>query len=75
MGSVKSMFQDRIEAAQDRGLADAYYGRTPNPHMWLDNTGRRLVTKDDMTAQEIRAYFEGYDNQDDRKDYGNDVSE
>ncbi len=55
MGNVKSMFQDRIEAAQDRGLADAYYGRTPNPHMWLDNTGRRLVTKNDMTAREIRA--------------------
>lgn len=75
MGRVKSEFQDRIEAAQDRGLADAYYRRTPNPHMWLDSTGRRLVTKDDMTAREIRAYYEGYDNQDDRKDWGEDAQE
>jgi hypothetical protein len=73
MGRVKSEFQDRIEAAQDCGLTDAYYRRTPNPHMWLDSTRRRLVTKDDMTAREIRAYYEGYDNQDDRKDWGKDA--
>jgi hypothetical protein len=75
MGSVKSMFQDRIEAAQDRGAIDAYYGHSGRPRIVLDPLGKTIVPKENMSKEEIKAYWEGYDNQDDRKDYGNDVSE
>ena len=75
MGHVKSDFQDRIEAAGDRGLADAYYGRPANPNMWLDPLGTKVLTREQMTREEIAAYREGYDNQTDRKDWGNDLSD
>ena len=75
MGRVKSEFQDRIEAAQDRGLTDAYYGRPANPNMWLDSLGTKVLTREQMTREEIAAYREGYDNQDDRKDWGEDAQE
>ena len=57
----------------DRGRADSYYNRSPNPHKWLDGIGRNVVT--DLTEEEILAYRAGYDENernDDHKDYRDD---
>ena len=52
------------------GSADRYYGRQPVPHMWLDNLGVNFVTEDQMSENEIEAYWEGWRNEEDRKDWG-----
>ena len=70
MGKVKAWMMDREERAADRGSADRYYGRQPEPHMWLDNLGKQVVPEEDMTESEIEAYFEGWRNEEDRKDWG-----
>ena len=49
---------------QDRGSADAYYGRGKCPHKMVNNV--RVTT---LTAEEIEAYNFGFDNEDDRKDW------
>jgi len=72
MGKVKAMMMDREERALDRGSADAYYGRSGRPHIWLDGLGKQVIEKSRMTEGEIAAYWEGYDNQIDRKDWGYD---
>tara|TARA_A100001515_G_scaffold70967_1_gene56469 strand:- start:284 stop:550 length:267 start_codon:yes stop_codon:yes gene_type:complete len=70
MGRVKAWMMDREERAADRGSADRYYGRQPEPHIWLDNIGRNVVAEVDMTEGEVDAYFEGWRNEEDRKDWG-----
>lgn len=70
MGRVKAMVMDREERAYDRGSADAYYGRIPLPNLWLDPMGMTVVKKDRMTKSEIGAYYDGYSQQDVRKDWG-----
>lgn len=56
---------------QDRGSADAYYGRPFDPHWWPEGTGRgKRVEKEDMTIQQVLQYTYGYENEDDRKDWG-----
>ena len=70
MGKVKSWVMDREEKAADRGSADRYYGRKPEPHIWLDNIGRSVVTESNMTESEIKSYMEGWLNEEDRKDWG-----
>lgn len=54
----------------DRGSMDAYYGRRPRPHIWLDSMGRERVPEDKMTKDQIKDYYKGYDEEDDRKDWG-----
>lgn len=75
MGRVKSELQDRIEAAGDRGAIDAYYGHLGSPRIVLDPLGKTIVPKAKMSKEEIKAYWEGYDNQTDRKDWGDDLSD
>ena len=70
MGRIKAWMMDREDRAANRGSADRYYGRQPVPHIWIDNMGRDVVNKDDMTEREIEMYYEGYDNETDRKDWG-----
>ena len=70
MGKVKSWVMDREERAANRGSMDRYYGRQPEPRIWLDNIGKNVVTKIDMTESEIEAYMEGWLNEEDRKDWG-----
>jgi hypothetical protein len=70
MGKVKAWAMDREERAADRGAADRYYGREPVPHFWLDNLGVNFVTEEEMTVEEVDAYFEGWWNEEDRKDWG-----
>ena len=55
----------------DRGSADAYYDRPFNPHYWPEGTGKGLpVMADDMTTEQIAEYRDGFNNEDDRKDWG-----
>jgi len=56
---------------QDRGSADRYYGRPFNPHWYPEGTykGQRIELQD-MTADEIVAYTKGFNEEEDRKDWG-----
>ena len=55
----------------DRGSADRYYGRPFDPHYWPEGTykGTR-VEEADMTVDQIEEYTYGYNNENDRKDWG-----
>mgnify|MGYP001585434966 FL=1 len=58
----------------DRGNADSYYRRAPDPHWWPQGSykGSR-VDESDMTPSEIEAYNAGYDENEkdgNYKDYG-----
>ena len=55
----------------DRGSADRYYGRPFDPHYWPEGTykGTR-VEEADMTVDQIEEYRYGYNNENDRKDWG-----
>ena len=54
----------------DRGSADSWYRRQPEPHYMID--GAR-IERADMTAEQIAEYEAGYDSNekqiDSRKDY------
>lgn len=54
----------------DRGSADAYYWRSPEPHKWPEGTYRGECVKLTDPA-EIEAYFAGYNETIERKDWGN----
>ena len=51
---------ERTTKAYSRGDADAYYGRPPKPHIWMDALGRQVVEAADMTKAEIEAYWQGF---------------
>ena len=57
----------------DRGGADFWYHRQPEPHYWPEGTYRGVkVTEDSMSDVEIAAYLAGYaeaEDQGDQKDY------
>lgn len=56
---------------QDRGSADAYYGRPYDPHWWPDGTGfGTRIEREDMTPEQLKEYEYGFMNEDDRKDWG-----
>ena len=53
----------------DRGSADRYYGRPYEPHYYPQGTYKGVrVTK--LTRQQISDYKYGWDNEEDRKDWG-----
>ena len=55
----------------DRGSADAYYGRPFDPHYWPEGTYKgTMVPLAKMTPFEITAYTKGYNECDDRKNWG-----
>jgi hypothetical protein len=46
----------------DRGSADSYYGRQQNPHKYPNGTGHApRVDGQDMTQNEVKAYYAGYE--------------
>jgi hypothetical protein len=49
----------------DRGSADAYYGRPKDPHYFVES-----VRVETLSAEQIAEYNAGYDNEDERKDWG-----
>lgn len=72
MAKVKMMIMDREERAYDRGQMDAYYGRPMDPNIWLDKLGKIVVTEDRMSDAEKGSYYDGYMDQEERKDWGDD---
>lgn len=60
---------DRMQLALKRGAIDAYYGHSGKPRIVLDALGNTIVLKTEMSKDEIKAYWEGYDNQIDRKEW------
>jgi len=59
---------DRHGGPRNRGSADAYYGRPRNPHKYSGPTGHSPpVTLTD--PEEIATYNQGFDAQDDRKEW------
>ena len=55
----------------DRGSADRYYGRPYNPHWYPEGTGKgSRIELRDMSADEIVAYTKGYNEEENRKDWG-----
>lgn len=51
---------------RDRGAADAYYERKPVPHK-INSSGQR---EKDLTPEERRDYWRGYEEETSRKDWG-----
>ena len=56
----------------DRGSADSYYNRIPDPHWYPEGTGHgEKIT--DLTVEEIEEYYAGYEDNEkhgDKKDWG-----
>lgn len=53
---------DRHGGPFDRGGADSYYHRPPEPHYYIGNTYQsERVEQDNMTEDEIQAYLDGYE--------------
>ena len=52
----------------DRGGADAYYYREPNPHYWKNGNGRNGGTVYELSDEQQEAYELGYFNQTTFKD-------
>lgn len=56
---------------RDRGRADRYYGRGRYPHWCPNGTGYPpTVYENEMTPEQIAEYNKGYNEEDDRKDWG-----
>lgn len=48
----------------DRGSADAWYRRTPNPHWYPNGTGNGdRIDEENLNEDEIKEYLAGYEHQ------------
>lgn len=61
--------------AYNKGSADYYYCRKPEPHYW-DREYKKdgsffwvMISKDDMTKEEIKQYYKGYEEETEEKDF------
>lgn len=70
---IKPEYDQRHGGPWDRGSADSYYWRQPEPHYYQGGTSMSpRVERADMTADEIAAYYAGYEHNEqygDKKDY------
>lgn len=71
MDAADIIFKAKHGSPMDRGSADRYYGRPYDPHYWPEGTyfGTRIELAD-MTVDQITDYTYGYNNEEDRKDWG-----
>jgi hypothetical protein len=54
-------YDDRHGGPFDRGAADSYYRRGSKPHFYIGATYQSdLIEKDDMTDEQLEAYYAGY---------------
>ena len=64
---------NREKLAYQKGAKDAYYGRSWNPKLPLDDEGTSVLEIEDMTKLEIAEYSKGYHAEPyGQKDYGDD---
>jgi hypothetical protein len=55
---------------RDRGSADRYYGRRYEPHYYPSGTGKGIrIIEVLMTKEQVTAYKDGWDNEEDRKEW------
>jgi len=55
---------------KDRGSADRYYGRRYEPHYYPSGTGKGVrIIEVLMTKEQVTAYKDGWDNEEDRKEW------
>lgn len=60
----------RHGGAYDRGSADSYYRRPAIPHYFKGGTySSEMVEEEDMTEEEIAAYNQGYDDNEESGDH------
>jgi hypothetical protein len=58
---MKKVYDTRHGGPFDRGSADSYYNRGECPHYYEGDTGTsRRMTEEDMTEEEVEAYYAGY---------------
>ena len=70
MNETIAQYDTRHGGAYDRGSADAYYGRSYDPHLFRGDTySSDRVELADMTADEITAYTAGYRDQEESGDF------
>jgi len=67
----KNEIYTRHGGAYDRGSADKYYGRPPEPHFFIGDTyNSEKIEESKMNKEEIEAYMAGYNEETDQKDWG-----
>tara|TARA_B100001094_G_scaffold280328_1_gene291052 strand:- start:75 stop:308 length:234 start_codon:yes stop_codon:yes gene_type:complete len=55
-------YDERHGGPFDRGSADSWYRRAPNPHYWTRGSYQgEQVLENEMTEKEIEAYYAGFD--------------
>ena len=54
----------------DRGAADVYYHRPPDPHYYKLGRASQRVEKKDMSDEQRAEYLLGHYEEHDRKDFG-----
>jgi hypothetical protein len=58
----RSKYDTRHGGAFDRGAADSYYHRRPEPHYYVAGTyDSNVVEQAQMSKEEIEAYYAGYE--------------
>ena len=71
MSIVKFPELPKHGSPQDRGSADRYYGRPYNPHYYPSGTGKGIrIEFAQMTNEQVVEYDYGFDNEEDRKNWG-----
>ena len=70
MRSLETIEKERHGGPFDRGSADCYYRRRPDPHYWTHGTyhGER-IGHNRMSDREIAEYYEGWDENEKYGDY------
>lgn len=54
-------YDDRHGGPFDRGSADSYYRRGPDPHFYIGSTYQSdRVDEGEMSVDEVKAYYAGY---------------
>ena len=60
----------RHGGAYDRGAADSYYGRSPDPHYYVAGTRTSpRVEESSMSPAQIESYYQGYNDNEERGDH------
>jgi len=60
-GNKMEYYTPRHGGPYDRGGADSYYRRGPQPHFYVEDTGSsRRIERFEMRDEEIKAYMAGY---------------
>lgn len=52
------MTDERIAKCYSMGIRDSYYGRSRKPNYYDENG--KMVFEDEMSAEQIKAYHDGY---------------